>query len=74
MFFCMHSKDGEDVLTSVTVDENFLLPCHMCMIILITDCHCQGAGHCFGWMPTVTHNNRNEELFLTLAVKHPQCC
>lgn len=64
----------EDPLTSVTIDENFLLPCHMCMIILVTDGHRQGAGHCFGWTATVAHDNRNEELFLALAVKCPQSC
>lgn len=62
------------LLTPVTINENFLLPCHVCMIILVTDGHSQGAGHRLGWTSTVTHNNRNEKLFLALAVKCPQSC
>lgn len=67
----LHHKDIDDSLTSVTIDENFLVPCHMCMVVLVTDSHCQSAGYCLGWMATVTHNNGYEELFLTLTVKHP---
>ncbi len=78
IFLCVfdhyHLKDGEDPLTSVTIDENFLLPRCMCVIILVTNCHRQGAGHCSGWTATVTHDNRNEELFLALAIKCPQSC
>lgn len=67
----LHTKDRDDPLTSVTIDENCLLPCHMRMIILVTNGHCQGAGYRLGWTATVAHNNRNEELFLTLTVKRP---
>lgn len=47
------------------------------MVILVADCYRQCAGHRLGWMSTVTHNNRDEELFLVLPVKCPQsryCC
>lgn len=64
----------DDPLTSVTIDENFLFPCQVCVIILVTDGHCQGAGHCFGWTAAVAHDNRNEEFFLALAVKRPESC
>ena len=70
----LHPKDGDHFLTSVTIDENCLLPCHVCVIILVTNGHCQGAGNCFGWTAAVTHNNRNEEFLLALTVKHPQSC
>lgn len=65
---------SDDPLTSVTIDENGLLPRHMCVVVLVADGHCEGAGHRFGWMAAVAHGNGDEELFLPLAVKGPQGC
>lgn len=59
------------LLTSMTVDENFLLPCHMRVVILVTNGHCQGACHGFRWLPTVAHDNGDEKFFLPLTVKSP---
>lgn len=56
----------------MTADEDFLFPSHMCVVVLVTDGHSQGAGHRFGWSPAVAHNDRNEELFLALTVEHPE--
>lgn len=67
----LHLNDKYNPLTSVTIDEYFLLPRHMCMVILVTDGHRQGAGQRLGRVAAVTHYNRNEELFLALAVKRP---
>lgn len=64
-------KDG-DGLTSVTIDEDPLLPCHVPVVILIADGHRQGGGHGFGRVAAVAHNDWNEEFFLAFAVKRPQ--
>lgn len=59
-------------LTSVTVDEDFLLPGHVGVVVLVPDGHGQGAGHRLGWTSAVAHDDRDEELFLALAVERPQ--
>lgn len=55
----------------MAVNEYCLFPCNMSMVIMVTNCYCQCAGDCLGWMSTVTHDNRDEELFLVLPVKCP---
>lgn len=70
----LHPEDGDDLLTSVTIDENFLIPCQVGMIVLVTDGYRQSACHCLGWTAAVAHDNRNEEFFLPFTVKHSQGC
>lgn len=61
-------------LTSVAINKDLFVPSHMWMIILITNGHSQRAGHCLGWIATVTHDNRDKELLLPFSVKHPESC
>lgn len=56
----------------MAINENLLFPCNMSVVVLVTDCHRQCAGHRLGWMSAVTHNNRDEKLFLPLPVEGPQ--
>lgn len=63
--------DKKEQLTSMTINEYLLFPSSVSVIVLVTDCDRQCAGHRLGWVPTVTHNNRDEEFFLALPVKRP---
>lgn len=56
----------------MAVNKNLLLPCSVGVIILVTNCDRQCAGHSFDWTPTVAHHYWYEVFLLSLAVKCPQ--